>query len=194
MYNWLRTGHQKELLGEDSTCPCCWKKVETQLHIFKSQSGHDSSTQVRHSIHSLHQHLREKHIPPISGCLIELCTSLFEQQEPCLDMWIPIIELFTRGFLSSSWIQAIQFFTNDKVEQKAKVIVIGPQSVVSYYFPHNGQHHQKERPNTTHFWTSRLENVITWVLTSVITWALTSYTATPYILQHIRHEEMDCPA
>jgi hypothetical protein len=70
-------------------------------------------------------------------------------------------ELLTQGFLSSSWIQAIQFFTNDKVEQKAKVIVIGPQSVVSYYFPQDGQHHQKERPNTTHFQTSRLENVIT---------------------------------
>jgi hypothetical protein len=41
---------------------------------------------------NLHQHPREKHIPPdISGCLIELCSSVFEQREPNIDTSILIM-------------------------------------------------------------------------------------------------------
>jgi hypothetical protein len=137
MYNWLNTGHQKELFGEDGTCPCCGKEDETQIHMFQCPNP-DMVRTRKLAVTNLHQHLREKHIPPdISGCLIELCSSVFEQREPNLDTSIPVMrtviqhqqsigyELLTRGFLSTAWITALQHFTKDKVEQKAKIIILG---------------------------------------------------------------------
>jgi hypothetical protein len=79
MYNWLHTGLQKELFGHDGTCPCCGKTDETQLHMFQCPNP-DMIRARKLGLKSLHQHLREKHVPPdVSGCLVELCTSLFDQ-------------------------------------------------------------------------------------------------------------------
>ena len=137
MYDWMHTGKQKGLFGDDGTCPCCGAQEETQAHIF--QCMNPTIVRAREtSIKSFTSHLQQHRIPPeLIECAVELVKAFFNKSEPkirqisattkqIIDAQQKIgIESFTRGFLSKQWLTSLIRMKSNQPKTKIKTIIQG---------------------------------------------------------------------
>ena len=137
MYDWMHTGKQKGLFGDDGTCPCCGAPEETQAHIF--QCMNPTIIRARETnIKSFTSYLQQHCIPAeIIECVIELVTAFFTASEPkirhtsattkaIIDAQQKIgIEPFTRGFLSKKWLNSLIKMKSNQPKSKIKTIDCG---------------------------------------------------------------------